>query len=545
MGIPRWPRRSKWQNWRRWWVVALAPLALLLVTLAASLSGFGVGSVVAAPQNSCLGPVAGQHIYDCTNLLTPDEIAALERDAAAVDKAGAPTIVYLQARDTTAQQTLNDARDLLNRWNVESHPGAGDGFVMFFNLQPGNLRHGTFALATGHKYYNNGKLPQAELERIRDDVMTPLLKDGRTAESIAAGLQQVSHDLVYGPPPPPQSQVVAAFLGRIPFNILALVFAGIVALLALRVRRQPLPTTAGDGVHIDPLSLAEQEQLSPAMAGALLKGRVADEQMEATVLDFGRRGLLAVEPVDKKNVQMRLLGDGKNLTAYEQAVWKRLDTESDPDDHTLNNHDLAEVRSGWSWPKSLLRRDLTERGWYDPDAAAKRRRPLYIAGAIGVAGVVVAVILLAMSNEGWATIGLALFAIASVAAFIVGYTVPDTTVEGEIAAAPWRGYRSAVSDHAYQPNLDADLPYIVGMGLLGKLSSRLKAASENGYSPSWFRAATSDASGAHYAPATGFYPYWIVFHSSMAPASSGGGTAGGGFSGGGAAGGGGGAAGSF
>lgn len=526
-------------------MVALGPLALLLVTLAATMSGFGVGSVAAAPQNSCLGPVAGQHIYDCTNLLTPDEIAALERDAAAVANAGAPTIVYLQARDTTAQQTLNDARDLLNRWNVESRPGAGDGFVMFFNLQPGNLRHGTFALATGQKYYNNGKLPQAELERVRDDVMTPLLKDGRTAESIAAGLQQVSHDLVYGPPPPPQSQVVAAFLGRIPFNILALVFAGIIALIALRVRRQPLPSTAGDGVHIDPLSLAEQAQLSPAMAGALLKGRVADEQMEATVLDFGRRGLLAVEPVDKKNVQMRLLGDGKNLTAYEQAVWKRLDTESDPDDHTLNNHDLAEVRSGWSWPKSLLRRDLTERGWYDPDAAAKRRRPLYIAGAIGVAGVVVAVILLAMSNEGWAAIGMALFTIAGVAAFIVGYSVPDTTVEGEIAAAPWRGYRESVADRAYQPNLDTDLPYIVGMGLLGKLSSRLKAASENGYSPSWFRAATSDASGNHYVSNMGFYPYWIVFHSSMSPVSSGGGTAGGGFSGGGAAGGGGGAAGSF
>src|SRR6185437_13390645 len=285
MGIRRCQRRSKWQNRQRWWMVALAPLTLLLAMLAASLSG--VGSVAAAPQNSCLGPVAGQHIYDCTNLLTPGEIAALERDAAAVDAAGAPTIVYLQARDTDATQTPNDARDLLNRWNVESRPGAGDGFVMFFNLKPGDLRHGTFALATGKQHYNDGKLPQGELERIRDDVMTPLLKDGHIAESIAAGLQQVAHDLVYGPPPPPQSQVVAAFLGRIPFNILALLYAGIVALLALRVRRQPLPTTAGDGVHIDPLSLAEQAQLSPAMAGALLKGRVGDEQMEATVLDFG------------------------------------------------------------------------------------------------------------------------------------------------------------------------------------------------------------------------------------------------------------------
>ena len=523
----------------------LAPFALLLVMLVTSLSGVGIGSVSAAPQNSCLGPVAGQHIYDCTNLLTPSEIATLEQDAAAVDKAGAPTIVYLQARDADAQQTLNDARDLMNRWNVESRPGAGDGFVMFFNLQPGNLRHGEFAIATGRAHYNSN-LPQAELDRIRDDIMTPPLKDGNTAEGIAAGLQQVAHDLVYGPPPPPQSQVVAAFLGRIPFNILALVFVGIIGALALRVRRQTPPSTAGDGVHIDPLALAEQEQLAPAMAGALIKGRIGDEQMEATILDFARRGLLVIEPVDKKNVRMRLLGDGKGLTRYEREVWKGLVKESDPDDRTLNNHDLAEVRTKWSWPKTLLRRDLTERGWYDPDAAGKRRRPLYIAGAIGLLGVVVAVILLAMSQEGWAVIGLLLFGGASVAAFIVGYTVPDTTVEGEIAAAPWRGYRDTVADRAYQPNLDTDLPYIVSMGLLGKLASRLKAASERGYSPSWFRAATTTGEhGYHYTPSMGFYPYWLVFHSSMAPASSGGGTAGGGFSGGGAAGGGGGSAGSF
>ena len=537
------------RRWRRGWIVGLAPLALLLVMLSASLSGVGVGGVSAAARNSCVGPVAGQHIYDCANLLTPAEVATLEQDATAVDKAGAPTVVFLQAHDADAEQTLNDARDLMNRWNVESKPGAHDGFVMFFNLKPGNLRHGEFAIAAGERHFQHGNLPQAELDRIRDDVMIPLLQDGQTAAGIEAGLQQVTHDLVYGPPPPPQSQVVAAFLGRIPFNILALLFAGVVALFALRVRRQTPPSTAGDGVHIDLLALAEQEQLSPALAGALIKGRVSDDQMEATVLDFGRRGLLAIEPTGKNTVQMRLLGDEKGLTPFEESVWNVLVAESDTHDKTLTSHDLAEARTRWGWSKTLLRRDLAEQGWYDPQAAAKRRRPLYIAGAIGLVGVVIAVILMALAKEGWAAIGLALFAVASIAAFIAGYSVPETTVEGEIAAAPWRGYRESVADRAYQPNLDTDLPYVVGMGLLGKLSSRLKAASERGYSPSWFRAAATDSSGAsnHYVSGMGFYPYWLVFHSSMAPASSGGsgGSFSGGFSGGGAAGGGGGSAGSF
>src|SRR5690349_3791560 len=187
-------------HWRRWWVVAFAPVALLL---ALGLAQIGASGVSAAPRNSCAGPVAGQHIYDCTGLLTPTEIATLEADAAAVDRAGAPAIVYLQARDTTADQTLQDAIDLMNRWNVESRPGAKDGFVMFFNLKPGDLRHGTVALYAGEKHYQHGNLPQAELDRIRTDVMTPLLADGQTAAGIAAGLQMVAHDLQYGPPPPP------------------------------------------------------------------------------------------------------------------------------------------------------------------------------------------------------------------------------------------------------------------------------------------------------------------------------------------------------
>jgi uncharacterized membrane protein YgcG len=527
----------RWHNWHRWWAVILAPAALALVV---SLTPFMGASVEAAPRNSCTGPVAGQHVYDCANLLTSAEIATLEADAAAVDRAGAPTVVYLQARDATADETLQDAIDLTNRWNVESHPGARDGFVMFFNLMPGDLRHGQVALYAGEKHYHHGNLPQAELDRIRTDVMTPLLASGETAAGIAAGLQQVAHDLVYGPPPPPQSQVVAAFLGRLPYNILALLFAGVVGLLYVRMRRQTPPSGASDSSYLNPL--ATPGELSPALAGAIIKGRVSDAQVEATVLDFARRGLLTIEPMSKNKVQMRLLGDGKDLTEYEEVVWSSLVAQADESDHTVNGDDLARARLKWSWPKTLLRRDLTERGWYDPEAASARRRLLYIAGAIGLALAAVAVVLIIVSKEGWAAIGMSICLIAGVAAFIAGYSVSDTTVEGEIAAAPWRGYRASVLDRAYEPNLDTDLPYIVAMGLLGKLSSRLKAASERGYSPAWFRAGSD---GQQVATATlGFYPYWIVFHSSMSPVSSGG-SASGSYSGGGAAGGGGGSAGSF
>jgi uncharacterized membrane protein YgcG len=184
------------------------------------------------------------------------------------------------------------------------------------------------------------------------------------------------------------------------------------------------------------------------------------------------------------------------------------------------------------------------RGALRPEAASARRRPLYIVGAVGLVLAAVAIVIMIMAQEGWAAFGMVIFLAGSVAAFIWGYMIPNTTVEGEIASARWRGYRASVSDRAYQPNLDTDLPYIVAMGLLGKMSSRLKAASESGYSPSWFRAGVETQDGQRVATTTGFYPYWIVFHSSMSPVTSGG-SASGGYSGGGAAGGGGGSAGSF
>lgn len=531
-----------------WALVLLLPLVLALVAgIGSALPARAVAPSMAA-SDGCAGPVAGQHIYDCAHLLTPAEIANLEQQAAAVEAAGAPTVVYLQVRDATAQQALQDAIDLMNRWNVESSPGAHDGFVMFFDLQPGNLRHGQVALYAGEKHYKNGNLPQSELDRIRTEVMNPLLKNEQTAEGIAAGLQMVAHDLRYGPPPPPAYRTVAGTLGRLPFNILAVLFAGVVGLLFVRLAR-----SSPMGGEVGPESLAVPGELPPAMAGALIKGRVDDAQIEATILDFARRGLLVFEPTSMSNVRIRLLGDGHDLTGYEQEVWNGLANRAD-DQRTLNNTDLTGLRQEWSWPKTLLRRALVERGWFDPAGASARRRPLYIAGALAMAGVIVAVLLIILSLEGWAAFGLVIFFAAGVAAFVRGYAVSETTVEGEIAAAPWRAYRDTVADRSYEPNLDADLPYIVALGLLGSLSPRLKAASERGYAPSWFRSPGIQAEAqtqpaGYYPPMGGFFPYWIVFHSSMAPAPSrggwGGGSASGGYSGGGAAGGGGGSAGGF
>jgi uncharacterized membrane protein YgcG len=522
----------------RW--TLLLPL-ILLFTIGMSLHLVTTASATRS-SSGCSGPVPGQYIYDCTGILSASEAAYLETQAAAVVKAGAPTVVYLQVRAATAEQTLQDAIDLMNRWNVESRPGAHDGFVMFFNVQPGNLQHGQVALYAGAKHFQHGNLPQSELDRIRVDVMTPLLSQGHTAEGIAAGLQMVAHDLRYGPPPPPAYQQVAATLGRIPFTLLGLVFAALAALFLVRLSREPPPSSSRDEVGGMQLP-GSPSDLPPAMAGALLGGRVSDAQVEGTVLDFARRGMLAMEPAGKNKVEIHLAGSADTvatLAGYERETWQSLESLAGDPQGTISGNELTHLRQDWGDVKSELRRELVERGWYDPEAAGKLRKPLYILGTVGIVSAAIAVLLIVLSHEWWATIGGALFLGTGLAAYIRGYAVPDTTVEGEIAAAPWRAYQASVTAREYEPNLDTDLPYIVALGLVNKLAPRLKAASERGYAPSWFHGGGSQEREGWHTTAIGFYPYWVAFHASAAPAS-----ASGGYAGGGAAAGGGGSAGGY
>src|SRR5579859_7491418 len=128
-------RARHWTPVARWTFFAALGAALALVVLV-----LGATSILAAesPLSACpASPVSGQRIYDCAGLLTASETSDLEARARAVQQAGAPVIVYLQAKSATYDQTLSDAAGLMARWNVESKSGAKDGVVILLNLKPG------------------------------------------------------------------------------------------------------------------------------------------------------------------------------------------------------------------------------------------------------------------------------------------------------------------------------------------------------------------------------------------------------------------------
>jgi uncharacterized membrane protein YgcG len=493
-------------------------------------------AVSAQPHDS---PTPGHAIYDTTGLLTASEVRDLETHAAAVRQAGAAVVVYLRKASESQQETQQDAADLMQRWDVETKHNAYDGVVIFLNLEPGNLRHGQLALYVG-AHLLHGKLPQYEVQRIYSDVMLGPLESERTAQGIGDGLDAIAHDLHFGPPAPPltvQAQRVATWIGRVPFNLLALLFALWVFLLA---RRAPRRTAVAlpESLHADPPG-----DLPPALAGALAAGHLHEDQLEATILDFAHRGLLVIEPVGKDKVHARLMGTPTGLTRYEAAVWKALERAAD-EDHIVTADQLAQVRTTWAPATTALRSELLRRGWYDAHAG-ERRKPLYIAGSLGILVAVLGLILAIVAGEGWALLGMAVFAVASIVAFVRAARVPDTTAEGERAALLWREYqrslRAGLPLGASDDQLDVALPYAVAMGVCGAVNSRLVSASATGYSPSWFTP-HQDEPNAH------FYPYWMAFHSCMYPRVSGTGGGygdGGGVSAGGAAAGGGGAGGGF
>ncbi len=505
------------------------PLTILMLMMIVG----SMGATIAAPDFG--QRIAGQHVYDRAGVLTTEEKADLERRAGEVERVGAPVVVYLQARKANYQQTEQDAADLMEAWDIQSAPGAHDGLVIFLNLNPGDLKHGQFSIFAGAKHFQNGDLPESELKSISDQAVLPKLRSGDIAGGISAALDAAAQSLTSGPPPPtplsPFEQAAAdASSGPLSLlNVIAILLAALLALPVVRAwRSRPVlavpsvPTTTLPG------------DLTPALAGALVTGRVTGSQLEATILDLARRGALAVEPAGKKNVQVRLLDRSAVQDGFEARVWDALQGQADPG-QVISSNSLTKVRSHWQPATDALREELEARGWFDP-AIKARRRPLYLTGAAAILLAVLAAIVTAIGHQPWGIIGAAILSIAGIASLIYGGTMRETTATGEAEAAPWRGYKDGLAaakrDTARTVDLDQAMPYAVAFGIATSLNKRLEAAGERGYAPVWL-GRTMDAQAWN----GNFYPYWVAFHASTTPPSSSG-SAGGAAAGGGGAGGG-------
>jgi uncharacterized membrane protein YgcG len=138
--------------------------------------------------------VSGQHVYDRAGVLGDADRQTLERKAAALESAGASTVVFVQAKSATLDDAKDDARALMDAWDVESSTGAHDGFVMMLDLNPSDMAHGQLGMFAGSTFAS-AQLPSGELNRIAEQVMKPSLASGNLAGGIGAGLDAVASDV--------------------------------------------------------------------------------------------------------------------------------------------------------------------------------------------------------------------------------------------------------------------------------------------------------------------------------------------------------------
>jgi len=136
-----------------------------------------------------------RHVYDNASVLASADLENLERQAAGMTMAGAPTVVYLRIKAANSDATRQDARDLMDAWQVESAPDAKDGLVLLLNLKPGDTRQGSAALVAGAYHTGNGRLNADRLQAIYDGQMKPKLAAGDLAGAISNALEAAAMDL--------------------------------------------------------------------------------------------------------------------------------------------------------------------------------------------------------------------------------------------------------------------------------------------------------------------------------------------------------------
>lgn len=442
---------------------------------------------VAAAAGQCTGPVAGRHVYDCAGLLSTSEVASIEAHASAVAQAGAPTVVYLQVQKATYTQTYQEAADLMSRWDVESHPGAKDGFVMFLNLLPGNLRHGEVVLYAGASQAE-GPLSQTTLAHIYSDTMLPQLQQGNTAQGILLGLDEVAEELRNHPPQSAGVLMSADFL-RLPANILASLVCTLAVVFALKIR--PLRPR----VHRKDRRTTPPGMLTPDVVGALVRGRIQAESIQAMLLYMACHGILAIEPADKGQVVLHLLTHKKKLSGIQEQVWTLLSRVADAQ-HRVSSSDLGQLDEHWLSVAAAIRRELLRHQWYDQQSGF-RRIWLLLASMLLLVFSGVDLVATLVAQESWGWLGSGMLCGCGIWVLFWAARMPHTTAQGEKIAAQWRAYLAAVKTTPAilenRTQLDMALPYLLAVGAGHRFSRHLRLAEIKGYKPAWLH----DARGAH------------------------------------------------
>ncbi|NPV07225.1 MAG: DUF2207 domain-containing protein [Anaerolineae bacterium] len=389
----------------------------------------------------------------------------------------------------------------------------GDQFWWFFYAgdRPGRIDQGTITVRLP------GSVAPEELRLASNPATVPIEQvDSRTVQARVQGLPanqsvelrvQFPHGLVQARPPSWQAAAdrlvdynerwrPVVELGLLALSILTLVggIGGVVALWYSRGRDKPV------GVVAEYLSEPPSD-LRPGLAGALVDEKVDIQDILATIVDLGRRGVLEIEETqqpgflgigERRDFVYRRLGGGADLSQYESTLVSQLFGQK-------TEVRLSELKNRFYQAIPRIARDmyeeLTQQGFFHGNPEKVRARWQ----GFGIAGIVlsfVAFLCLSVFISQYAGTFFCL-PLASGIGFllltIVGSAMPRKSEAGAEEAARWQAFKRYLEDIERYDDLgekksifERFLPYAIAFGMEKEYIrkfSRVEAPAPTWYHP--------------------------------------------------------------
>ncbi len=171
----------------------LLPVLAALFAVLAWLAPVVPARAEVAPGPPYPDPVVNRAVYDTAGLFDAATIADAEATIDRIEvRTGAEVVVYTQVKPgATTESTKEDAIALIDQWGV-GRKGFDDGLAILMNVYTGagGVVHGQVQLyaAPGFRALY---LTNEERQRIYDDEMLPLLRDGRFGDAILVALARI------------------------------------------------------------------------------------------------------------------------------------------------------------------------------------------------------------------------------------------------------------------------------------------------------------------------------------------------------------------
>jgi hypothetical protein len=244
------------------------------------------------------------------------------------------------------------------------------------------------------------------------------------------------------------------------------------------------------------------DDLPPGAAGTLIDESADQQDIVATLVDVGRRGVLKIDEIQGettlgfgggRDFQLTLLQPDAKLEEFEKRLIDVIFGASAQEGATVKMSAIkAQFDSAQQEIKTDLYKELIQRKYF-LKSPEETRRNWKVIGGVALAVDIGLCVILGAAASGAVLYTLPIFVIAALAItlLVIAKAMPRKTIEGAEAAAKWKAFKRYLDDIEKYENLEEAkgifekyLPFAVAFGLEHSWVS--KFASVNAPAPQWY-----------------------------------------------------------